>query len=771
MAAVADGGAQPGGTPGRQEIASWVVDFSQPGSDFPPRGRSLFDQIFSEPKEDGGYAYHIPFPFSALRDRLLAQLRPDAAGAPPLKEVLIPLGRSLQRTAAAPEFFRFPRVVLAVDGEAAPPPGQSGHHLKDRLYLGYIEQPGILEVISYNEEAGRFEFQIVKDYRAGGAPEVVYARRAVCIACHQNTTPIFSRPLWGETNSDPGIAQLLQAEQRDYYGIPTALGIDIPAAIDAATDRANLIPLVVKLWDAGCGHSGTSAIARRCRGTALGFALQFRLTGSLAFTTGANTNWQWLNSALTTAAMSNWPGGLLISSPDIPNRLPVVTETPAAVSGARIPGHGDGQNPGNNRLLQQMHIPALQEPLQPRPPLEKVDAPEVAHRLVTGLASFLAEIDLEQLDQSLFQLGLQQGKSDSYTSQCRFSPRKRDDGSYRISLRCAPDADTDQGGFALRGRLYLINGTITRGVIDQLTLPGEGAPSTGLEVSSARMQENPGGLREIRLSLARGTQHARLSSGNAIAEIRISWPWDATAGISAPFPQLTGIPAALNVLQDFVLLEQALRDLSTSADAKDDLLSGQPFRRRLLLRTLFPRLGIQLADCCAEDQEYPPIRVDDADRLTATGKVEPTAIQGPERGFYRFCSRCHLTRERFPPNFLFGDTAQVQANLEHCAERLYVRLGMWSLPPGERLKTPMPPVHALSMLQLDEAGWRDSPELAGLAAYIGNRLQQQTGREPRLGDLLRRGYENLRGCLAENLAGTTQERATPGLTATHLEGQ
>ena len=91
-------------------------------------------------------------------------MRRDPSALPPVKQVLIPLGRSLQRNAGAPDFFRYPRVVAAVDAEAA---DSSGMPLKDRLFLGYHEKAAIIEVISYNEAAGRFEFQVVKDWSTG----------------------------------------------------------------------------------------------------------------------------------------------------------------------------------------------------------------------------------------------------------------------------------------------------------------------------------------------------------------------------------------------------------------------------------------------------------------------------------------------------------------------------------------------------------------------------------------------------------------------------
>src|SRR5262245_13327842 len=183
--------------------ARWAVDPVRPGPDAPPAGRSLFD--FVATVEAGGKrVYDIPFPFERLVERLEAR-----SGCEPrercAKQVLIPLGRSLQRLAAAPEFFRYPRVVVTIDAESR----RGGLLLKDRIYLGYQGQAALIEVISYNEAAGRFEFQIVSDYRRGGSPQVVYARRAVCAACHQNPAPMFSLPLWEETNANERVAARL----------------------------------------------------------------------------------------------------------------------------------------------------------------------------------------------------------------------------------------------------------------------------------------------------------------------------------------------------------------------------------------------------------------------------------------------------------------------------------------------------------------------------------------------------------------------------------
>ena len=183
----------------REEIATAMVsgtqhqfanDLTDSGTNLPAIGRSLFDEILvGESARD----LHVPFPFPKLLAELNARAGCAADDEPCYRAVLIPLGRSLQRTAAAPEFFRYPRMVIAFNGESKRSHKNVFPLLKDRLYLGYQEKVNIIEVISYNEEAGRFEFQLVKNYRDNAKPQVFYANRSVCASCHQNQAPIFSR--------------------------------------------------------------------------------------------------------------------------------------------------------------------------------------------------------------------------------------------------------------------------------------------------------------------------------------------------------------------------------------------------------------------------------------------------------------------------------------------------------------------------------------------------------------------------------------------------
>jgi hypothetical protein len=143
------------------------------GPQVPPAGRSLFDELFAT---DSGY--DIPYPFAGVIGAVNARLAPAA-----MATALIPLGRSLQRFDAAPDFFRLPRLVLAADGDGA---GTTADPLlRDRLYLGYQPAANAIEVISYNEAAGRFEFQRVLNYGDGLTPQVDYADRSICTGCHR----------------------------------------------------------------------------------------------------------------------------------------------------------------------------------------------------------------------------------------------------------------------------------------------------------------------------------------------------------------------------------------------------------------------------------------------------------------------------------------------------------------------------------------------------------------------------------------------------------
>jgi hypothetical protein len=424
----------------------WALDPADPGPDLPAEGRSLFDSIAA----DG-----VPFPFEALLSKLERQV-----GCKPMQcvsSVLIPLGRSLQRASAAPDFFASPRVVVAVTGE-----GLGSVFAKDRLYLGYQERANLIEVISYNETAGRFEFQLVRNYRAGGTPELVYAARAVCTACHQNHAPIFSRQIWDETNANPHIAAALAAahdraagaRRASIHGAPVQRRVDTPNAIDDATDRANLFGVTQQIWREACDSA--------CRARALTAALQYRLSGERGFESVP---------PIATGFASRWPGGLAIPNPDIPNRDPL------ALALALAPGAP---------AMVQVDIPGALEPLTPRAPLAIWNAsdPTLGGRFVAGIAAQIAEVDIRELD-SVLGSRARSAKRRNYSARCAMNGARYDCAG-EVTLR--GDASTiDEltiGGKPLR-ELRLNNGSVTRGGLRVRTASGDSIERVTLSASGS----------------------------------------------------------------------------------------------------------------------------------------------------------------------------------------------------------------------------------------------------------------------------------------------
>ena len=426
---------------------AWAVDPADPGANRPAHGQSLFDQI----NADG-----VPFPYEALVRKI-----ENAAGCQSgrcMTSVLVPLSRSLQRTAAAPDFFSSPRVVAAMTADGG------GHLLaKDRVYLGYQERADLIEVISYNEAAARFEFQLVRNYRPQGKPTTVYASRAVCTACHQNQGPIFSRQQWDETNANPRVAaRLAIADDRtrqQVYGVTIRRGVDLPNAIDDSTDRANLFAVIHRIWRDACDSA--------CRSHALQAALQYRLSQEQGFEAEAS-----FAASLAKRFAAQWPGGLAIPNPDLPNRDPLA--------------HADEQSGANP-----IDVTAAFEALAPRAPIEvwTGDDALLAGRFVAGLAQLFAEADMRELDAAL-------------THRARTAPRRT------YSARCSVSG----GRYECIGEVSLSG---TGSTIDRLSL-GAGRRLTRLQLRNG--------------AVTRRGMTARTASGDAIE--RIELPRRSNAGVA-----------------------------------------------------------------------------------------------------------------------------------------------------------------------------------------------------------------------------------------------
>ena len=685
-----------------------VADPADPGEQLPKVGRSLFDRLFAVSR--GGHAaIELPFPFEALLTRIDAHLQRDPdSPLPPAKRVLIPLGRSLQRSAAAPEYFAYPRVVVAVDSQ---PAAAGALLLKDRLYIGYQEQSAVLEIISYNEAAGRFEFQLVTDYRAGGNPRVLYANRSVCFACHQNGAPIFSRALWDETNANPRVAELLLASGQRFHGIAPDRGVDVPYAIDNATERANGLALTQRLWREGCG--GEDAAAQRCRAGLFAAALRHALSGGQIWTPDEAFERD-VGVPLRTEARRRWPGGLAVVSADIPNRNPL-----------QGVDHWPADRAGRVALS---NVPARFDPLLPRPlqPVWQADAPAAPRQLVTGLAEFVAAPDRLRLANAL-------GRSTAVsvrrlTASCRIDAAA---AASRWALRCTAPAGT-----LLAGTLSLRSGRPTGGRLTRLMLPG-GTALNDLQLTLAG-QATPASA-SLLPSVA--GQPPRTAGGDAIGTIAFQR--------RQPLPPRDAddhAEATLLIREEFAVVQQAIDRLAAGPEAAK-LFGPAAFPRATLFAALFAELGAAPPPpCCEAARDLPPPQLEATAAAVASVPVG-VAADPAVRGFQPYCAACHDSAGSFPPNFLHGSPAEVSARLRHCAPRLYVRLAMADLAPELRAKTPMPPESMLPAFASDPVAWRSSPQRAGLMAQVDKWLRAETGQPPQLASMLAGGYEALRPCL------------------------
>ena len=491
---------------------------------------------------DGRTVQVVPFPFEALLERIEAEI---GGPAPALKGVLIPLGRSLQRNAANPDFFAYPRAVVAVDQGPALRPDRSGMLLADRLYLGYQEKAATIEVISYNEAAARFEYQVVRDYREGGAGEVYYADRQTCIACHRNQAPIFSKPLWDETNANAAVAATLASLQDEFYGIPVAGGVDIPNAFDAATDRANLYAALQRIWLEGCATPA-------CRADLLLAVLRYRLAGNrhpAAETLPAEISERW---------RTLWPDGLAIPDADVANRIPLTAPLDPHVPLAEADA------------IRLTSIGRDFEPFVPQPPKEVWRAPE-ERRLIEGFAQFLASADIQRLDEVLWQ---QDAPTRTIEGACEVAAVELADGRRELRVDCS-------GDLVLQGYVQLRGETVSGGALGRLEVHGD--VLTNLKVAGGSVAA---GALVVQLEERAAGLHARLPDGNAIRALEL----DGETGV-----------ATLTIADDFSLVREAVAGMG-----EGDALAAAPMRRAALMPALLAALGADPIDwCCLDDTGMP----------------------------------------------------------------------------------------------------------------------------------------------------------------------
>lgn len=553
--------------------AVWVVDPDAAGPNLPPVGRALFDFLVTR-QVDGRTVYDVPYPFDELQRVIAARLGRMPENA--FKRTLIPIGRSLQRFAAEPDFFAAPRVIVAVDRDAANGTDDAPL-LRDRLFIGFQPRSQTIEVISYNEAAGRFEFQVVHDYGPDRTPQVLYAERRICTQCHQNHAPIFSRPLWSETTASPLVAARLQAEQPAFHGVSADVGVDPSDAIDLSTDRANMLSLYQTVWRDGCGADRDGI---DCRSAGFLAALQYRLSGNRSdrgdagqfrdrFAEVVEQNWQQV-----------WPHGLAVPNPDIPNRDPLLD----------LP-------PGFTAFTDLVEPEGVRDPSTRRPPLAVWPAPDAdkIDRAIAGLAGFLSAADMRRLDRHLRDDAAEKNRM-VFESDCRV--RVAGD---EMRIRCQAGGE-GPNRVALIAYVSMNDGRPSGGTVRRLAI-ADRDQLLNLDISAAQQTTGKG---EWRLSLTlteRGAGlGARLTDGAAVNAVTLTAPLPAAK--SAEFEARV----AVGVSDDFAAVVGAVRRLrDNTASGRGDALAAQPFRRATLMAALFDVLGLPVNGwCCVESAMLPP---------------------------------------------------------------------------------------------------------------------------------------------------------------------
>ena len=409
--------------------------------------------------------------------------------------------------------------------------------------------------------------------------------------------------------------------RQDYQGVPIRRGVDIPNAIDAATDRANLLAVAQLLWRTGCGDGAAGA---RCRAAAFLAALQYRLTDERAFDELAPAWREAFLPSLTREWRAQWPAGLAIPNPDIPNRDP-------------LPPDGVPQPRG----LAASHVPAAFEPLAPRGPLAvwTGEDPQSARAFIAALAGMIAAADIRALDEQLAARAARERPSARrYEAPCEMAWS----GS-TVRFKCVGSGDAP---LRVTGRLELAGARIVGGEIGALEAGGA-APLEYLAVAAGTFDSATG---RATIAPTGGALRARLADGAAIGAIALAWN-PAGTRLRADVREASAT-AALVAIDDFAPVRDAVAALAaeTPEDTKgreaaaDAPFAPRAFGRARVLPRLFAKLGISVPDwCCEDDSRLPPPVVEAPEpAMRADGAAQPFAA------FYPLCASCHATAERFP---------------------------------------------------------------------------------------------------------------------------
>lgn len=675
-------------TPEQAAKAEWSVspvDFANSN----PLGRSYFDYVFSK-KEGDRRVYDIPYPFQNALEKIRQYLGYENSGVDPVLVALFPMGRSLQRNAAFTNeskqdlnlFFKYPRVVSGVGQEPLRP---QVLNLKGRLYMGFHEKSQIIEVISYNDDEGRYEYQVVRDYKSGANPKVFYANRALCLSCHQNQTPIFSRPPWDESNANPTVAKLLHNHHSEsYFGAPLDIDLGVPYSLDNLTDDGNLFHLYQKVWLSLCADAACQTETLR--------SIFYYVLSSREGVFGAEAHAAYLQK-MSQDYKARFPNGLKIPSPDIPNRDPLTeTDDSPKVTLDKIPVKVKGTI---QELVSKSTVPGEFEPLQPRDPTSIIDSWDIdkarnANKLILGLSDFFGFQDVKWLDGWL----IKENKKVAAQIQMPCAVSTLEGG---VSIKC----ETADAYF--EGSASIVNDQVQEGSVTLLKL---------LKVTAC----NPKAIQTTanRTSGVACPALFDIALKGAVIDGKFHFTFWNKSGLSARFINGLRINKAV--------LDPKTKNLSLSLVNDFDWVDGiintwkaarVPFSRKRVVHHFAKEMGIKIEDPDVEGKMATLEKNVEDDQSISADVIK--SIQSPLHAFTVSCSMCHYNTENVPPAFLGLKQESLPSSLdkckriEVCAPRMLYRVKMRNCSPSkiaESKKTPMPIPAFFTRTKIDSKEWQ-----------------------------------------------------------------
>jgi len=586
---------------------AWIEQASRPGPNIASVGQSRFDELFLHEADK----YRIPYPFERLIEALESRL--DNGDHPAVRQVFVPIGRSLQRDTPAPDYFHFPRMVIALEGEPVTTDEQAGQVMEYRLFIAHQPKTETLEVISYNDAAGRFEFQVVENYSADESPRVRPANRVMCMSCHHNAAPIFAVTPWRETSFNVKVAnKLVAALPGQFSSLIGVVTLDA-GVIDVLAERANYLSAVQAIWKQGCDTF-------TCRGAMLRAALQYRLSGESSFDSTAASYLRDYVAELTHNWVQKWPRGLALPGSRLSDRNPFVTDAPTIED----------------------------DPLMPRPPQatwSQVDS-ILADGIIYRLAGFFTQADIQRIDRHLIE-SARSGSLATYRYRATCSATPRDANSY--ILNCGDNATPAslQASFEIE----VLQDKIVSLRFSSLKIPHD---SKLLQPDIIELAQFPGRL-EARLGNQQDQLSLRLGSGDRIDSMTIHWDDSPTDRSKLE----------IAVSAEFEIIDQALVKLLVNHQSGHaNSLRQAAFRRGPVLRELMQELSMDSLQWLEIDHNIPP-----ADDIVRTRLEGGLALLEP------YCGHCHGGETSHPPGFLSGGTPHNL--VLQCAARILRRLQAW----------------------------------------------------------------------------------------------